>query len=136
MRRRYLLLGMVVVVCALLLTALGRPRHRDEPPPTAVATPVTELAMVIADGDLSPAASAVPKGQVVRLRVEHRGPGSVRLALAGYEDRLAIPALATGAVWTGEFVADRPGEDFTWTLDGRPAGRFSVTGSHLVEGHR
>jgi hypothetical protein len=61
---------------------------------------------------------------------------AVGLALAGYEDRLAIPALSPGATWSGEFIADRPGEDFAWLLDGVPAGRLAVTGSHLVEGHR
>jgi hypothetical protein len=68
--------------------------------------------------------------------VEHRGAATARLTLAGYEDRLDIPALAPGAGWTGQFLADRPGEDFAWLLDGQPAGRLTVTGSHLVEGHR
>jgi hypothetical protein len=68
--------------------------------------------------------------------VEHRGEHPVRLALAGYEDRLDIPPLDPGTVWHGEFHAERPGEDFPWLLDGRPAGRLTVAGAHLVEGHR
>ena len=51
-------------------------------------------------------------------------------------NRPAAAPLAPGAGWTGEFLADRPGEDFAWLLDGEPAGRLTVTGSHLVEGHR
>ena len=136
MKRPYLLLLAGTLVLAFALTMLGRPRPAATPPPTTTVAPVTEVTIVIAGGHLSPAASGAPKGHIVRLRVEHRGEATARLALAGYEDRLEIPPLAPGTVWTGEFLADRPGDDFAWLLDDRPAGRFAVTGSHLVEGHR
>lgn len=136
MKRPYLLLMAGTVILALALTVIGRPRRTETPRPAATVTPVMEVTIVITGGQVSPATSAVPKGHRVRLRVEHRGDGTVQLALAGYQDLLEIPPLATGAVWTGEFLADRPGDDFAWLLDGRPAGRFAVTGSHLVEGHR
>jgi hypothetical protein len=54
----------------------------------------------------------------------------------GYEDRLGAVRVAPDSLWRGEFVADRPGQDFAWVLDGAPAGRLEVAGSHLVEGHR
>jgi len=136
MKRPYLLLAAAVVVLALALTVLGRPRRADAPPAAATAAPTVELAITIGAGQVSPAATSVPKGYLVRLRIEHHGAATARLALAGYEDRLEIPALEPGAIRTVEFLADRPGEDFAWLLDGQPAGRLTVTGSHLVEGHR
>ena len=136
MKRPYLLLAAAVVVLAIALTVLGRPRRAEAPRPVAIETPVVELTIVIKAGRVSPAVSSVPKGDRVRLRVEHRGTATARLALAGYEDRLDIPALTPGTIWTAEFLADRPGEDFAWLLDGQPVGRLTVTGSHMVEGHR
>ena len=136
MRRPYLLLAGGVVVLSVALSLLGRPRPTGAPAPGAATVPVTDLTITIVEGQVSPATSAVPKNHLVRLRVEHRAASTARLALAGYQDRIDIPALAPGGVWTGEFLADRPGDDFAWLLDGRPAGRFAVTGSHLVEGHR
>jgi len=136
MKRPYLLLAAAVVVLAMALTVLGRPRRPETPHAVGTVTPVVELAIAIRAGQVSPAATSVPKGSRVRLRVEHRGAATARLALAGYEDRLDIPPLEPGAVWTAEFLADRPGEDFAWLLDGEPVGRLTVTGSHLVEGHR
>jgi hypothetical protein len=135
-KRPYLALAAVVVVVAAGLGLVGG-RGRDEAPRTVpVAAPLTELAIAIEAVSVSPATVSVPKGHRVRLRVEHRGAATVRLALAGYEDALAIPPLEPGTTWTGEFLADRPGEDFAWLLDDRPAGRLMVTGSHLIEGHR
>ena len=136
MKRPYLLLATGVVVLALALTVFGRPRRADTPRPVATVAPVVERTITIGAGQVSPAATSVPKGYLVRLRIEHRGTTAARLALAGYEDRLEIPALEPGAIRTVEFLADRPGEDFAWLLDGQPAGRLTVTGSHLVEGHR
>lgn len=137
MRTRYLALFAGVVLMAVILTALGRPRHGETPRThSAPAAPVVELALGILDGRVTPAVASVAKGSVVRLRVDYRGARPAHLALAGYEDRLVVPTLAPGVVWAGEFLADRPGEDFAWLLDGEPAGRLTVTGSHLVEGHR
>jgi hypothetical protein len=137
MKRPYLLLFATVVALAALLTILGRPRTTVAPlAMTTVAAPVVDLTLGILDRQLTPAVASVAKGSRVRLRVDYRGAYPARLALAGYEDRLVIPALTPGAVWIGEFLADRPGEDFAWLLDGEPAGRLTVTGSHLVDGHR
>ena len=136
MKRPYLLLATGVVVLALALTVLGRPRRSESLRPAAIAAPMVELTITIGPARISPAVASVPKGHLVRLRVEHRGTATVRLALAGYEDRLDLPDLEPGTARTVEFLADRPGEDFAWLLDGQPAGRLTVTGSHLVEGHR
>jgi hypothetical protein len=137
MKVRYLALGALVMVLAVALTVLGRPRPRATPRARpAVESPLAELTLAIVDGRMTPAVASVPKGSRVRLRVEVRGGRPAHLALAGYQDRLAIPELGPGANWTGEFIADRPGEDFAWLLDGEPAGRLAVTGSHLVDGHR
>ena len=137
MKRSYLLLFTSILVLATLLTLLGRLRTRDAPrAPTTAEAPVVDLTLGILDRQMTPAVASVAKGSRVRLRIDYRGERPARLALAGYEDQLVIPALAPGAVWIGEFLADQPGEDFAWLLDGEPAGRLTVTGSHLVEGHR
>jgi hypothetical protein len=135
-RGRYLLLAAVVVIAALALTALGRARRPGSPSPVAAEAPTVVLAIAIDAGGVSPATTSVPKGVRVRLSVEQRGDRPLRLSLAGYQDRLDIPPLAPGTRWSGEFLADRPGEDFAWLVDGQPVGRLVVTGSHLVEGHR
>lgn len=136
MRGHYLGLAIGVVVLALVLTALGHPRRAQAPAAAPTPAPVEVLGLVIEDGHLSPAMGSVAKGTRVRLQVTVRGARGATLALAGYEDHLVVPRLAPGATWTGEFVADRPGEDFAWLLDGVPAGRLAVTGSHLIDGHR
>jgi hypothetical protein len=139
MKRPYLLLLGAVVVVAVALTILGRMPRRQAAPAGGEAgapAPVTALALDLRDGMLEPPATRAPKDHRVRLTVTNRGTTPGRLALAGYEDRLVIPEIVPGASWTGEFVADRPGDDFAWMVDGAPAGRFAVTGSHLVEGHR
>jgi hypothetical protein len=136
MTRSYLGLAGVVAVLAVALALVGRPRGPAPAPPAAVAAPVVDLAITIGAGQVSPAAATVPKGCRVRLRVTNQDAGPTRLALAGYDDRVSVPPLALGAVWSGEFLADRPGEDFAWLVNGEPAGRLTVTGSHLVEGHR
>jgi len=136
MKGHYLGLAIGVVILALLLTVLGRLRRSETPEAVPAPAPVVVLALVIEGGRVAPEVASIPKGTRVRLQVDVRGARGARLVLAGYEDRLAIPPLAPGATWTGEFLADRPGDDFAWLLDGVPAGRLAVTGSHLVEGHR
>jgi hypothetical protein len=138
MTRRYLLLLVAIVAVAAALSAIGppRPARRVENGHAPLGAARSELAVVVDDGRMVPAMASVPKGSRVRLRVENRGGTSARLALTGYEDVLSIPALEPGNTWSGEFSADRPGEDFAWILDGLPVARLAVTGSHLVEGHR
>ena len=136
MKGRYLSLAIGVVLVAMALSMLGRPHRAEAPAATAAPAPVVVLTLAIEGGRLAPAMTSVAKGSRVRLRVGVHGTREAKLTLAGYQDRLAIPPLAPGTTWTGEFIADRPGDDFAWLIDGVPAGRLAVTGSHLIEGHR
>ena len=137
MTRRYAVLALAVIALAASLAALGRPRPAAVPRPSApVALRVVPVSLRVEGDSCVPARIAVPVGARVELVVRSGQPRPVRVALAGYGDAVAIPALAPGAAWHGTFMADRPGEDFAWLIDGRPAGRFAVTGSHLVRGHR
>jgi hypothetical protein len=85
---------------------------------------------------VAPDVVSVPKDTRVRLSVCNRGTTPVRFAVAGYESRVRLDAIAPGATAHAGFTADLPGGDFALLVDARPAGRFAVTGSHLVEGHR
>jgi hypothetical protein len=135
--RRYLVLIAAVLAGAALVNVLARlPRHAASRPAPAAAVPSVELEVTLEAGRLSPEAAAVPKGHRVRLVVVNRESGPRSLRLAGYEDRVAVAAIAPGAAWRDSFLADRPGEGFAWIVDGQPAGRLVVTGSHLVEGHK
>jgi hypothetical protein len=134
--RRYLVLLVTAVVAGVLLAIAGRlPRDRDRAAPVAAPLPAASLALVVSERGMQPASASVPGGSVVTLALENRGARTVTVSLAGYEDRLAIGAIAPRGRWTGRFVADRPGEGFAWSVNGVTAGRLSVTGSHLVEGH-
>lgn len=135
--RRYLVLFAVTLVVATGLVTLARaPRRTAAGGSSVTSQPVVDLALEITDGRLSPEAAAVPKDHRVRFTIENRGSRAVSIALAGYEDRVARAALAPGERWADAFTADRPGEDFAWLVNGEPAGRLAVQGSHLVEGHR
>ena len=139
MKRAYLILGALTLAAGLALTAAGRiPLRRTPaaPAPVAGAGEVVVLAVAIEGGAIHPASCAVPKDRRVRLTVTNRGAAAASLSLAGYQDRATLGPLAPGEARTVEFLADRPGEDFAWLLDGRPVGRLAVTGSHLAEGHR
>jgi hypothetical protein len=137
MTRAYAALFAVTLVAALALSAFGRRPHH-EVVRTAESTPVPEVAVAIEIGanGVAPERVSVPKDHRVRLTVARRAGPPVTLQLAGYQDRVSLDSLAAGETRVVEFVADRPGEDFTWLIDGRPSGWFLVTGSHLVGGHR
>ena len=138
MKRSYLWLVFAVIAAAAVMTALGRaPADRkpmDESP--APAERSVEVALQIRDEAVSPGLVRVEVGTRVRLTVSNTGDRATALTLPGYEDRVLVPELEPGKAWTGEFLADRPGEDFAWAVNGKPAGRLVVSGSHLVEGHR
>lgn len=138
MKRSYLLLFAGTVTLGVLLVALGRmaPRREASPSTRTPAAPAVTLTIEVQNDAISPETSSVPKDRRVHLRIVNRGTKLARLALAGYEDRLDFGAIAPGGTWSGAFLADRPGDDFAWLLNGQPIGRLSVTGSHLMEGHR
>lgn len=135
--KRYLTLLAVALASAAALAAVARrPAPRATSEQTVAPLPTVALELAIEGTALVPDGGAVPKDHRVVLVVTHRGHRAATLTLAGYEDRLPPRTMAPGETWRAEFVADRPGDDFAWLLDGRPAGRLHVTGSHLVEGHR
>ncbi|HEU4765423.1 MAG TPA: cupredoxin domain-containing protein [Candidatus Eisenbacteria bacterium] len=136
--KRYGLLALVVLAGAALILAAARPRSASVAPRAVRAEERVEhaLSLVIADGAVVPARIEVPKGAAVLVRVENRDPSAHRFSLLGYESAVSPAALSPGGAATVRFNADRPGSDFAWLLDGKPAGVFVVQGSHLVEGHR
>lgn len=136
MNRRYVFLFAGIVTVALLLSLMGRlPRPRAEAPEPVAQAPRTTLALTIDGGGVTPVLTQVEKDHEVDLAVVNRGERDLRLTLTGYEDRVDL-RIAAGARVETSFLADRPGDGFAWHVDGEPAGRLAVTGSHLVEGHR
>ena len=137
MTRAYAALFAIAVVAALALSAVGRRPHH-EAARTAGSAPVSEVSVSIEVGPqgVSPERLSVPKDHRVRLTIVHRAHQAVSLRLAGYQDRVSVDSLAPGETRVIEFLADRPGEDFTWLVNGQPSGFFLVTGSHLIGGHR
>lgn len=134
---RYRPLIVAVLFAAIALTVIARLPHRESSSTPKVAEiPVADLTIEVKDGTVIPYASSVPKDHLVRLVVTNTGIRATDLKLVGYENHVSIASLAPGERWTGEFIADLPGDDFAWMIGGQPAGRFGVTGSHLVEGHR
>jgi hypothetical protein len=136
--KRYFALFAVIVLSAVALALMRAPQSAARRPtaPATSAPAETLITLVVADGTVRPAYSAVPKDSHVRLIVKNRGTRAAQLVLSGYEGKLTVPHLAAGVSWSGTFTADLPGDDFAWLVDGKPTGRFAVTGSHLVEGHR
>jgi hypothetical protein len=135
--RPYQALTAATAAVALGLALLARAPHRGAAPaPAKAAAPAAAIALDIEGGAVAPPLSTVPRDRRVRLEVRNRGRAAVAFALAGYEDRVRAAAIAPGETLRLEFLADRPGEDFAWLLDGRPGGRLVVAGSHLVDGHR
>lgn len=138
MRRPYFWLLGGVVALALALTLLGRaPLRNVEVSDTPLApAPAVEAALEIRSGMISPSVVSVSKGDRIALIVTNADRSRAELTLLGYEDHISGIAIESGASWKGELFADRPGDDFAWVVNGRPAGRLAVSGSHLVEGHR
>lgn len=138
MSRAYRTLFLIALGAALALSVAARlPKPaRHERAVAAAPVVVRTLALVVRGGTVAPDLTQARKGDRVRLTVRNDGAAAVKVSLAGYADRVHVDALAPGATWTAEFDADLPGEDFAWMVDGQPAGRFDVLGSHLVEGHR
>lgn len=138
MKRSYVILVVAVLAGASLVLAAGRPRRAAVTPPTARSGAHLERAdsLVIAGGSVAPARVEVPKGASLTVTISNRDAGARRVALLGYEGAVAPVTILPGGAATIRFDADRPGSDFAWLVDGKPAGLFVVQGSHLVEGHR
>ncbi len=135
--KRYAQLFLGLLLLGIALVGLGHIRRADPKRPPAASLPAArDVALEIGAAGMSPSSVTVPKGVRVRLSVANRSPRAVRFALSGYQDRLLVLTLGPGESARREFVADRPGEDFAWLVDGSPQGRFEVAGSHLAEGHQ
>ena len=135
--RRYALLFVALTLIGLGLNAWFRRARLESPAPARAAEAAIDVALTITpESRIEPTEIAVAKDTRVRLTVTNRHRLAVSLALMGYQDRFAVAYLQPDSVWRGEFLADRPGDDFAWMLEGAPVGRLRVTGSHLVEGHR
>jgi hypothetical protein len=134
--RRYVFLFAGVILAAGLISLLGRmPGPRPEAPAPTAAAPRASLELTIDGTQVMPVATQAPKDHEVDLVVVNRGAQPAELTLSGYEDRVGI-RVEPGGRESLAFLADRPGDGFAWLVDGQPAGRFVVSGSHLVEGHR
>jgi hypothetical protein len=137
MRPYIWLLVIVVIVGAALGTMARSPRRVTRTMPEAPGIrPRSAILLEIRGRSIAPDLVRVAKGSRVALEVVNAGPDTAHLALPGYDDRVPRITLAPGGSWSGSFLADRPGDDFAWTLNGEPAARLDVEGSHLVEGHR
>lgn len=139
MTRRYLTLLVAVAVLGIALSFVAHSRWmRSGQAPASAAAPAARVPVSIhvRDGAVTPSESVVPLGARVALEVVNDGPKEIELALSGYEGTVPVLHVAGVAAASAEFTADRPGEDFAWLVDGRPAGRLRVAGSHLIEGHR
>lgn len=139
MSRSYRILALAVLAGAALVAVTARPRHAALTRPEAALSNAgveRAVSLAIAGGAVLPARVLVPKGSRVSVTVANRDPSPRRFALLGYEPELAAADLLPGQSRTLHFTAARPGSDFAWLVDGKPAGILVVQGSHLVEGHR
>ena len=139
MMRRYLVLLVAALALGTALSFLahsGWMRPAQEPASATTTVARVPVSIHVRDGAVTPGESVVPLGARVGLLVVNDGHEDIELALAGYEGRLSPLHVAGVTAARAEFTADRPGEDFAWLVDGRPAGRLQVAGSHLIEGHR
>ena len=135
--KRYLILFIGVVLAGTILIAISRQVRVGSPRTAAAELEVVEVGITITSGHrIEPELISVPKDARVRLTVVNRDRLAASLTLMGYQDRFAAAYVEPDSSWQGEFLADRPGDDFAWMLEGAPVGRLRVTGSHLVEGHR
>ncbi len=137
MKRYLVLLAIAVLLGAVGLFAGPRLRSRAAPTRAADARPEVALDITITrDHRVAPASASVPKDHMVKLTVTNHEARAVSLSLMGYQDRFSVAYVEPDSVWRGEFLADRPGDDFAWMLEGTPVGRLAVSGSHLVDGHK
>jgi hypothetical protein len=117
MTRRYFLLFLAVLALGLALgyaTRSGRLGPRASRISEIAPVPRVAVSLAVHDSTVTPADAVVPLGSRVSLEIR----------------------IEPGAIGHGEFTADLPGEDFAWLVNGRPLGRLTVAGSHLIEGHR
>jgi hypothetical protein len=134
---RWLAIGTIALAGAAVVSLLLRaPAARVPAGGPSAPVETLRVALDVRADAVFASRVAVDVNRAVRLEATNHALAPVRLQLSGYEDRVDSGPLAPGDTWKGAFLADRPGEDFAWLVDGRPAGRFVIAGSHLEEGHR
>ena len=139
MTRRFAILFAVVLVAAAILSVVRLPRTERPAAPHGVdaSRPAAEIGIRIEpDGSMAPGIANAVKDSRVVFTVTNASATPARIQLMGYDDRLGAVVIPAAQAWRDTLVADRPGDDFAWIVNGKPAGRFIVAGSHLVEGHR
>jgi hypothetical protein len=134
-KRAWGLLVVASAVAAFGLAALARVPHPPDTTRLEPARPRAAVSLTVEHGAVSPAVTTVRKGHQVQLAVLNHSGSAIRFALTGYEERVSVARIAPDSTWRTVFRADRPGDEFEWQVNGRPAGRFIVLGSHLEEGH-
>ncbi len=134
--KRLLALALLVALVAAGATLAARRPRAAAPAPPPVALPETSLTIVFGHAGLQPERAAVPKNHRVSLTFVNHSGRAIVVSLSGYDPAPGIGRLENGDTWCGAFTSDLPGDDFAWLVDGKPAGRLAVTGSHLTEGHR
>jgi hypothetical protein len=135
--RAYVMLFVIALAGAAVLLAVGRrPHERGPARASAPAAPLEDVRVTLHARGTTPDRLTVRLGARVTAHARNADGGAHTLSLAGYDDRVGVVTIAPRDSATLVFLADRPGEDFAWLVDGQPAGVLVVAGSHLVEGHR
>ena len=137
MRRSWLLLiAAALLVGAGLVIARRVPHAVPTEVPVSSPAPLVGLAIRVESGTILPAGAELALGsRLVLTRINAAFEPHV-IALSGYEHALPACTLQVGESRADTLLLTLPGDDFAWLLDGQPVARLSVTGSHLVEGHR
>jgi len=139
MSRRFagLLVGVLAAAAALSVWGGRLPVERPSGVARSGATRILPIVLRIQpDGHVTPSSVTLPLGTRVDLTVTSAAAKALRVELPGYQDRVPGFTLEPGATFRRAFLADRPGDDFALLVDGSPAARLDVAGSHLIEGHR
>lgn len=134
--KRLIALAVTAVLLASGVTLVARRPHAAAPEPAPAPLPDTSLTIVVGHDGLQPPRTSVPKDHRVSLTFVNHSGRAIVVSLAGYDPEPGIGRLEDGDTWCGAFTSDRPGDDFAWIVDGKPAGRLAVSGPHLTEGHR
>ena len=125
MTRAYRWLALTVAAGAVALALFARaPKPMPGPVSTANPAPPESILIEIVDGNVRPARTVVAKGTNVALTVRNRDGVPHGLSLAGYADRWPSEPIRARDTAALRFLADLPGGDFAWLVDGQPAGVF------------
>lgn len=131
-----LLIAAALLAGAGLVVARRAPRPAPVEDAPAATAPLVGLAIRVEGGAILPAHREVALGTRLVLTRINAAPESHVIGLSGYERALPPCTLQAGESRMDTLLLTLPGDDFAWLLDGQPSARLSVTGSHLVEGHR